>query len=162
MVVRNWKDGLKLIVHKIDFLLHYYFINPLRLDWMIDVDQSNLFLIDRTSRSSHKFLELSLANKIWGRMIKDIDIFLGMFPHWLIIRVIFTQIIAFDDLWENLIDLCKKYCLFIFKILYEKLIGDDVAIGMTFVAILNSSIEINSLNIEFNTSAGLYFRTFRP
>jgi hypothetical protein len=80
----------------------------------------------------------------------------------LIIRVIFAQIVAFDDLRDNLIYLGEKYCLFIFEILHEKLIRDDIAIRMTLVAILNSCIEINSLYILTNTSFGLYFLTLRP
>jgi hypothetical protein len=83
-------------------------------------------------------------------MVKYIYILIWILSYWwFIVRIVFTQIVAFNDLGDDLINLSKKNCLFIFKIFDKELVWDNVSIRMTLVAILDSMIKVNSLYNEF-------------
>lgn len=112
-------------------------------------DKRSLFLLslgtDRPLLLSHELLELPLADEIRRRVIQDIDVFLRVLPHRFVVRVVLTQVIPFQQLRDDLVDLRQQYCLFVLEVLDEELVGDDVAVWMVLIAILYLLVEVDRL-----------------
>lgn len=84
-----------------------------------------------------KFLEFTFPDEIRGWLVEEIHIFFRIFPHGgFVVWVVFEEIVAFDDLGDDLIDLSQEDGLLVFKTFHEEFVGDNVPVGVVFVTIL--------------------------
>jgi hypothetical protein len=85
-----------------------------------------------------------------------------MFAGHVVVGVVLAEIVAFDNLAEDLEDLGQQHCLLVLEVFNKEVVGNDVSVGVVLVAGLERRVQLHRLCQLTRTNSGDSLRTLFP